>query len=73
MCAKCIILAEVDFLKASSMNMNESIYSYILLGDNQLVRLISRMTDVVSLSDCQTESLCVILHLREFAQGLHYW
>lgn len=55
------------------MNMSESIYTYILLDDNQVVRLISRMTDVVSLSDCQTESLCVILHLREFAQGLHYW
>lgn len=55
------------------MNINESIYFYILLGDYQLVRLLSRMMDVVSLSDCQTERLCVILHLHEFAQGLHYW
>ena len=36
------------------MNMNESIYSYILLSDNQLVRLINRMMDVVSLSEWQT-------------------
>lgn len=55
------------------MNINESIYSHILLGDYQLVRLLSRMMDVVSLSDCQTESLHVILHLHEFSQGLHYW
>jgi len=34
--------------------MNESIYSYILLSDNQLVRLINRMMDVVSLSEWQT-------------------
>lgn len=45
------------------MNINESVYSYILLGDYQLVRFLSRMMDVVSLSDCQTESLCVILLL----------
>lgn len=45
----------------------------LLLGDYEVVRLLSRMTDVVPLSDCQTERLYVILHLREFAQGLHYW
>lgn len=55
------------------MNINESIYSYILLGDYELLRLLSRMMDVVALSDCQTDSLRVILHLREFTQGLHYW